>query len=42
MVSVTKRALGVCAAALLAALYWPSGALAQSGNPIKVGMSASR
>ena len=39
MVSVTKRALGVCAAALLAALYWPSGALAQSGNPIKVGMS---
>jgi branched-chain amino acid transport system substrate-binding protein len=39
MVSVTRRALGVCAAAVLAALYWPSGALAQSGNPIKVGMS---
>jgi branched-chain amino acid transport system substrate-binding protein len=37
MVSVTKRALGICAAALLAALYGPSGALAQSGNPIKVG-----
>ncbi len=37
--NVTRRALGACAAALLAWLCVPSGASAQSRNPIKVGMS---
>jgi branched-chain amino acid transport system substrate-binding protein len=37
---ITRRAaLGASAAALLAGLCWPSGASAQSGSPIKVGMS---
>jgi branched-chain amino acid transport system substrate-binding protein len=37
--NVTRRALGACAAALLAWLCVPSGASAQSSNPIRVGMS---
>ena len=40
MMNVTRRALGAVAAALLAGLCWPSGASAQSGNPIKVGMAS--
>jgi branched-chain amino acid transport system substrate-binding protein len=39
MFNVVRRAFGACAAALLVGLSWPSGASAQSGNPIKVGMS---
>jgi branched-chain amino acid transport system substrate-binding protein len=39
MVNVVRRAFGAFAAALLVGLCWPSGASAQSGNPIKVGMS---
>jgi branched-chain amino acid transport system substrate-binding protein len=37
--NATRRTLGTVAAALLAGLCWTSGASAQSGNPIKVGMS---
>jgi branched-chain amino acid transport system substrate-binding protein len=37
--NTTRRTLGAGAAALLVALSWHSGASAQSGNPIKVGMS---
>jgi branched-chain amino acid transport system substrate-binding protein len=39
MVNVVRRALGAFAAALLVGLCWPAGASAQSGNPIRVGMS---
>src|SRR5258708_27559207 len=39
MMNTTRRTLGTVAAALLAGLCWCSGASAQSGNPIKVGMS---
>ena len=39
MMNATRKALGAVAAALLAGLCWSSGASAQSGNPIKVGMS---
>jgi branched-chain amino acid transport system substrate-binding protein len=39
MMNATRRTLGTVAAALLAGLCWTSGASAQSGNPIKVGMS---
>ena len=39
MMNTTRRTLGTIAAALLAGLCWTSGASAQSGNPIKVGMS---
>jgi branched-chain amino acid transport system substrate-binding protein len=39
MMNTTRRTLGTVAAALLAGLCWSSGASAQSGNPIKVGMS---
>ena len=39
MMNATRRALGAVAAVLLAGLCWTSGASAQSGNPIKVGMS---
>ena len=39
MMNARRKALGAVAAALLAGLCWPSGASAQSGNPIKVGMS---
>ncbi len=39
MMNVVRRAFGAFAAALLVGLCWPSGASAQSGNPIKVGMS---
>jgi branched-chain amino acid transport system substrate-binding protein len=38
MFNVVRRAFGACAA-LLIGLSWPSGASAQSGNPVKVGMS---
>ena len=39
MMHTTRRTLGAVAVALLAGLCWTSGASAQSGNPIKVGMS---
>ena len=39
MINTTRRTLGTVAAALLAGLCWSSGASAQSGNPIKIGMS---
>src|SRR5258707_1380508 len=39
MMNTTRKALGAVAAALLAGLCWSSDAMAQSGNPIKVGMS---
>jgi branched-chain amino acid transport system substrate-binding protein len=39
MMNTTRKTLGAFAAALLAGLYCCSGASAQSGNPIKVGMS---
>src|SRR3954467_1898412 len=39
MMTTTRRTLGTVAAALLAGLCWTSSASAQSGNPIKVGMS---
>jgi len=39
MMNTRRRRLGTVAAALLAGLCWTSSASAQSGNPIKVGMS---
>ena len=42
MINTTRRTLGTVAAALLAGLCWSSGASAQSGNPIKVGVREMR